>query len=92
MIKSWQHKGLRKFYETGSTAGIQATHKERLKIILQRLNAAIHPEDMNTPGMWFHQLQGKMKEFYSVAVNANWRVIFKFENQDAILVNYIDYH
>ena len=92
MIKSWQHKGLKKFFETGSTAGIQFAHKERLKVILQRLNAAIDATDMNTPGMHFHKLKGKLKEYYSVTVNGNWRVIYKFENQDAILVNYIDYH
>lgn len=92
MIQSWRHKGLRNFFETGSTAGIQPQHKNRLKIILQRLNAAIQATDMNTPGMKFHGLHGKLKGHYSVSVNGNWRVIFKFENQDAILVDYVDYH
>ena len=62
MIKSWQHKGLRLFYETGSTKGIQAKHQVRLKIILQRLDAAVWPEDINLPGMQWHPLKGNMKK------------------------------
>ena len=92
MIKSWKHKGLRDFFETGRTSGIKVDHNKRLKIILQRLNAAIRPEDMNTPGMKFHGLKGEEKGFYSVIVNKNWRIIFKFDGQDAILVDYLDYH
>jgi toxin HigB-1 len=92
MIKSWQHKGLKDFFETSRMAGIRADHAKRLKIILQRLNAAISPNDMNTPGMKFHNLKGELKGFYSVGVNKNWRVIFKFDGQDAILVDYLDYH
>jgi proteic killer suppression protein len=69
MIKNWQHKGLKKFFETGTTSGIQVAHVKRLKVILQRLNAAIQPEDMNTPGMKFHKLTGNLKDYYSVTVN-----------------------
>lgn len=90
MIKSWKHKGLKIFFETGSTAGIQTAHKTRLKIILQRLNAAIKADDLNLPGMRFHPLKGK--DYFSVSVNGNWRIIYKFEGNDAILVNYLDYH
>ncbi len=94
MIKSWKHKGLRKFFDTGSTAGIQPAHKTRLKIILQRLNAAIKADDLNLPGMDFHPLKGREKEYFSVSVsvNGNWRIIYKFEGNDAILVDYLDYH
>ncbi len=92
MIKSWKHKGLKKFFEKGDVSGICAQHSKRLKIILQRLNAAIRAEDMNTPGMRFHRLSGKLNDYYSVTVNKNWRITFKFEGQDALLVNYCDYH
>lgn len=92
MIKSWKHKGLRKFFETGSAAGIQPAHTKRLKIILQSLNAAIKPEDMNLPGMAFHKLLGDLSGYFAVTVRSNWRIIFKFEGKDAILVNYLDYH
>ena len=92
MIKSWKHKGLKQFYETGSLKGIQAKHQRRLTIILQLLDAAVKSEDLNLPGMRLHQLQGKLKSFYSVSVSGNWRVIYRFEGQHAILVDYLDYH
>lgn len=92
MIKSWRHKGLKKFYETGSKAGIQPKHTEILRLLLLQLSSAIRPEDMNTPGNYFHPLQGALNRYYSVKVSGNWRVIFKFEEEDAILVDYVDYH
>ena len=92
MIKSWKHKGLKLFYETDSVKGIQAKQRIRLTIILQRLDAAIKPNDLNLPGMKFHSLKGSKKDYYSVSVSGNWRVIFKFENGHAILVDYLDYH
>lgn len=72
--------------------GILPSHAKRIKVILQRLDAAIRAEDMNTPGMDFHSLKGDKLTFYSVSVNGNWRIIFKFEGEDAVLINYLDYH
>lgn len=92
MIKTWKHKGLQRFFETGSKAGIMPVHERRLKIILQRLSAAIQAEDMNTPGMRFHPLLGNRQCFYAVSVDGNWRVIFTFNGQHAEDVDYIDYH
>jgi proteic killer suppression protein len=92
MIKSWKHKGLRLFFQTGVTRGIQTQHQIKLKIILQLLDAAIQPEDLDLPGMRFHKLIGDLKNHYSVAVNRNWRVIFAFDGNDAILIDYLDYH
>ena len=92
MIKSWKHKGLKLFFETGSTKGIQHSHASKLGSILQFLDAAIKPADMHLPGMNFHKLHGKLKQHYSVTVNGNWRVIFKFENHHAVAVDYLDYH
>jgi len=92
MIKSWKHKGLKEFFYTGNKKGIMPVHEKRLKIILQRLNAAIQAEDMNTPGMNFHELKGDLKGFYAVSVSGNWRVIFEFEDNDAHLLDYLDYH
>jgi len=92
MIKSWKHKGLKAFYETGKTSGIINAHAKKLKVILQLLNAADKPERLNLPGMRFHSLKGDKKGYFSVTVRANWRVIYKFEAEDAILVDYLDYH
>jgi toxin HigB-1 len=92
MIKSFLHKGLKKFYSTGSVTDIQADHQKKLRLILARLDAAAKPEDMNLPGFKFHKLIGNMKDWYSIGVNKNWRIIFKFDNNDAYEVDYIDYH
>ena len=92
MIRSWQHKGLKKYYETGSKAGIQPDHAPTLSLLLLQLSSAIKPDDMNTPGNGYHALTGKLKNYYSVRVSGNWRLIYKFEDQDAILVDYLDYH
>lgn len=65
---------------------------KRLQLILTRLDASITAEDMNLPGLRFHKLAGQLNEFYSVTVQANWRIIFKFESGHAYNVNYVDYH
>lgn len=92
MIKSFRHKGLKLFYETGNHKGIQPDHAQKLARILDRLDSAISPKDMNLPGYNLHQLTGKEKGTWSVWVNGNWRVIFNFENDNATNINYIDYH
>lgn len=92
MIKSFRHKGLEKFYQTGSKAGIQAKHASKLRRILGLLDAATKTEDINLPGLKLHPLTGKQKNFFSVWVNGNWRVIFQFVGEDVELVNYLDYH
>lgn len=92
MIKTIKHKGLEKFYHSGSLSGIQVNHTKRLQLILTRLDASICAEDMNLPGLKLHKLIGQLKGFYSVTVQANWRIIFRFENEHAFDVNYIDYH
>jgi len=92
MIKSFKHKGLQKFYETGSTAGIQNAHKNKLRMILAALDSSQEIDDMDIPGYRLHPLKGKMKGIWSVTVNGNWRITFKFENGNAHIVNYEDYH
>ncbi|OLO08030.1 peptidase [Salinicola sp. MH3R3-1] len=92
MIRSFKHKGLAKFFESGSTAGIQAAHAKRLRLILGRLNAATGAEDMDLPGLRLHKLSGNRTDVWSVTVSGNWRVTFRFNDGDAEIVNYEDYH
>ena len=92
MIKSFQHKGLKAFFETGSKAGIQAQHSTRLNLQLAKLDTAISPDDMNLPNWRLHPLKGNMQNHWAVWVDKNWRITFKFEGQDAELVDYQDYH
>ena len=92
MIKSFKHKGLKKLYETESKQGVKPEHVVRLRLILARLDASSAPEDMNLAGLGLHSLKGPLKNFWSVSVSGNWRVIFRFENSHAIDVDYLDYH
>jgi proteic killer suppression protein len=92
MIRGFRHKGLQRFFTTGSKAGIQPDQADRLKDILFRLDVARRPEDMRFPGSDLHPLKGRLKGFWSVKVNGNWRIIFHFEKGDALEVDYVDYH
>ncbi len=92
MIKSFAHKGLREFYESGSKKGIQPEHAPKLGRMLDRLDASISPQDMNLPGYRLHPLKGDKQDIWAVTVNGNWRLTFYFEGQDAYLLDYQDYH
>lgn len=92
VIRSFRHRGLKRFYETGSKAGIQPEHAPRLRLQLTRLNAASVPADMNLSGWKFHPLAGSLDGHYAVTVNKNWRLTFMFRDCDAIVVDYQDYH
>ncbi len=92
MILSFRHKGVERFFRTGSPAGIQVMHAPRLARQLSALDASSRPEDMNRPGWNWHPLKGDLSGHWSVSVNGNWRLTFAFENGDAVLVDYQDYH
>ncbi|HEX5647011.1 MAG TPA: type II toxin-antitoxin system RelE/ParE family toxin [Nitrospira sp.] len=92
MIRGFRHKGLARFFETGSTAGIQAQHAPRLRLILGRLGAATAPQDLALPGLALHPLKGDQRGRWAVSVSGNWRVTFEFAGKDADAVNYEDYH
>jgi proteic killer suppression protein len=92
MIRSFRHKGLEKFFRTGSKKGIQPKHATILQEQLTVLDSASNPADMAVPTWGFHPLKGELADHYAVGVNANWRLTFTFEGEDAILVDYQDYH
>ncbi len=94
MIKSFNHKGLEEFFLTGSTKGIQAIHKDKIARILFVLNNLTGLNDLSSPAYRLHKLKGSMSELWSVTVQANWRITFRFEEEtnDVYVVNYQDYH
>ena len=92
MIKSWRHKGLRKYYETGDKSGINADFADKLDEQLSTLDAATAMSQMAQPGWDLHPLQGDLKGHWSVKVNGNWRMTFKYEAGDAEVVDLTDYH
>lgn len=92
MIKSFKHKGLKKFYETGKTTGIQSKDRQKLRIRLTALDTATCIEDLDLPGFRLHPLKGNKKGLWAIDVSKNWRVVFKFEKSNALLIDYEDYH
>ena len=92
MIRSFRHKGVERFFKTGSKAGIQTSHVRRLNEQLTVLNVATRPDQMNVPGWQWHRLTGKLREHWAVSVNGNWGLTFTFDDEDAVLVDYQDYH
>jgi proteic killer suppression protein len=92
MIKSFRHRGLEAFFRKGTKAGIQPHHAGKLRIQLGSLDNATRPEDLNVPGWRLYALRGNQAGFWSITVNGNWRVIFRFMNSDVELLDYLDYH
>ena len=94
MIKSFKHKGLEKCYTTGDLRGIQAIHANKLSRILIVLNRLESLEDLSSPAYKLHRLKGNLKDLWSVTVQANWRITFRYDNStnDVYIVDYQDYH
>jgi len=92
VIKSFKHKGLERFYHSGNTRGIQPNHANKLRMQLAALDSAQSIDDMDIPGYRLHQLSGNRKGIWSITVNANWRLTFEFNEGNAYIVSYEDYH
>jgi proteic killer suppression protein len=92
MIKSFKHKGLKQYYESGSTRGIQNSHANRLRMQLAALDTALDINDLDIPGYQLHPLKGNRKGVWSISVNGNWRLTFEFADGNAYVLDYEDYH
>lgn len=93
MIRSFRHKGLQRYFETGSTAGVHAAHGKRLTMILAALDTAISIEDLQAVRkLRLHPLKGQELGRWSVWVNGNWRITFEFHELDVYVLDYEDYH
>jgi len=92
VIKSFRHRGLKALYEDGRSGKVAQNHIAKLDRILTTLDRSNGPQGMDLPGMQMHQLKGALKGYYAVSVSGNWRVTFRFENGDAVDVDYLDYH
>ncbi len=92
MIVSFRHKGLERFFTTGSKAGIKPEFAPKLKVQLSTLDAANDASQMGVPGWDLHPLQGDLAGYWAVKVNKNWRMTFKFVAENAEVVDLQDYH
>jgi proteic killer suppression protein len=92
MIKSFRHKGLRRYFEEGRVVGVNPGHVKKLRMLLTALDTAIEIEDMDIPGFGLHPLRGDRKGQWAVKVSGNWRLTFQFRDGNAYLLEYEDYH
>jgi proteic killer suppression protein len=92
VIKSFKHKGLKRFFETGSVSGIDPAHRQKIRLRLTALDTATTIDDMDVPGFRLHPLKGEKRGLWAIDVSKNWRITFEFNDGDAYVVNYEDYH
>ena len=92
MIKSFQHKGLERFFRKGDAKVLQGQHAGRISRILDALDEASCPDQLKIPGMYLHPLKGDRKGQWAMTVSGNWRITFAFDGDDVIIVNLEDYH
>lgn len=92
MIKSFRHRGLKALYDGRTARRVSPDHVQRLRDVLAVLDRSRGPHNMNLPGFRLHPLRGDLKGHYAVSVSGNWRVTFRFEDGNAVDVDYIDYH
>ncbi|MCP4991026.1 MAG: Killer protein [Colwellia sp.] len=92
MIKSFKHKGLKEYFQTGSVAGIQTKHQRKLRMQLTAIDTAQEIDDINLPGFKLYLLKGDRDGIWSVTVNGNWRITFEFIHGNAYILNYEEYH
>ena len=86
-----RHKGLRALHERDDSARVPAALVPRLRRILFRLQEAGYPASANAPGFRLHPLKGDRAGQWSVRVSGNWRVVFRFDDGEAVDVDLVDY-
>ncbi len=91
MIGGFRHKGLEEIYLTGKTRRIGAEHIRKCVRILQLLEVAAQSTEMNIAGFRFHGLQGNPKR-WSVRVTGNYRITFGWSGENAVDIDFEDYH
>ncbi len=92
MIRSFKHRGLKRLYERGDRSGIRPDLVDTVERILTVLDSATTPQGLDIPRYHLHSLKGELRGLWSVTVRANWRIVFRFEGEDAFDVELIDYH
>lgn len=92
MIKSFKNKKLKKLFLADDPDGINPEHIEKIQNILLAIDSAVKIQDLNLPSFKLHQLKGNKQDIWAITVRSNWRITFKFENENAYILDYEDYH
>jgi len=90
-IRSLRSKALRRYWMRGESGAINAAWRNRVRLILSRLDKATRPTEMDSAGMNFHALRGDQTGRFSVLVTRNWRITFGWDDTDAVDVDLEDY-
>jgi proteic killer suppression protein len=92
VIIRFRHKGLERLFTSGDARGVNPQHAKRLRRLLAALSAATAPQNMNIAGFQLHPLSGERKGEWAVSVSGNWRLVFRFDGENATDVDLVDYH
>ena len=92
VIKTFRHRGLKRFFEQEDPGKIRADQVSRIADVLAHLDQALRPADLNLPGYRLHRLRGDREGEWAVSVSGNWRLVFEFDGEDATDVDLVDYH
>ena len=92
MIRTFRHRGLKRFHERGDPSRLPTDQISRIEAMLDDLDAATQPRDLELPGNRLHQLKGKRRGQWSVTISGNWRIVFRFEAGEPWDVDLVDYH
>jgi proteic killer suppression protein len=92
MIRRFRHRGLKILYENIERRGVRAEHVEKTARVLARLDVATRPEELNLPGLHPRRLEGEFAGYWSVPIQGDWRIIFRFDLGNALDVDLVEYH
>lgn len=92
MIRSFKHRGLKRLYERGDRSGVRSDLAAKIERILSILDVAREQNGVDLPGYQLHALKGDRLGFWAVSVNANWRIVFRFDGVNVCDVELLDYH
>ena len=92
MIKSFRHKGLKRFYEDDDRSKLPQDMVVRIGSVLSLLEQTKSLDVLSAPSLRLHPLKGDLAGFYAVTVRANWRIVFRFDGEDVSDVDLVDYH
>jgi proteic killer suppression protein len=93
MIRTFRHRALEQFYRTGRPRGLPQDLVARIRRVLTVLDGAKSVGDVDfLPGMRLHPLKGHLAGYWSVSVSGNWRIVFRFDDGEAMDVDLVDYH
>ncbi|MFM9940528.1 MAG: type II toxin-antitoxin system RelE/ParE family toxin [Hyphomicrobiaceae bacterium] len=92
MLRSFRSRALKRYWERNDARRLPPNDVDRIRRILRLLDDALQATDLDVPGLHFHALTGDQTGRFAVTVRANWRITFGWDDEDAIAVDYEDYH